>query len=161
MQININVADKKFVKATDNTLVIARFPNSPELLGVCLEFDTADHVRFPSFHVEASNFTMPVITMFAEGATSFEPLNLTASQWLDAQPDRQELAGFFVGFCERMGLVQNHYAMINAVYWLEETGFKVITDDNAQKATETCRDVYEMVISYCETYALTEEELAA
>ena len=160
MKTNFSVIDKQFVAAQNGTLVIANFPGSPDLVGVVLELEDIDGVVFPSFHVEADDVALPIILMLAEDETTFQALGVTPGEYL-ATPERQELAGFFSGVCQTMGWVHNNYALVNAVYWLQKEGIDRITDDNAQKAAEVCRDAYLLLLNYCDANALDEVQVAS
>lgn len=140
--------------AQDNTLVIARYPNAPDLFGVVVRYESADGIDFPTFHVEAGDCQMPLVYLVEGAGVEYELLDMTLGQFLDAQPHRAGLSGFFRSVCERMGWPFNLYVMASAIWHMERAGITVITDENAQQAADVCAASWKLVTDYCEAMKL-------
>lgn len=142
------------MNAQDNTLVIARYPNAPDLIGVVVRYESADGIEFPTFHVEAGDSRMPLVYLVEGAGVEYELLDMTLGQFLDAQPHREGLASFFRAVCERMGWGFNLYVMASAVWHMEQAGVTAITDENAQQAADLCAASWKLVTDYCQAMKL-------
>ena len=140
------------MNAKDGSVVFARVPGCPAVLGLVSGFESADGIRNPLFYVsDPDHKVCPMLFIspdYPGCAIYYEVTDQTLDEFFSTET-RRHLAGFYKRLCEeKLGQQVNDLVTLNVVFWLEKQGFSEVTQENAQAAADVCSNVSRTVYDF-------------